>query len=104
MAKNEFLKKIQQQKAADIQKQRLFTMQWCADAAVLAANEVFQRKGDKVAEFTTKFFEYSQDIAKMTLEDAKSDKTIEYTKYRLDERLKEILGEHFMPWEERYRI
>jgi len=102
MAKNSYLARMQAQKAADISFHRKFTMQWCADAAILAANEVFQRKGKKVVEFHNAFVRYSHEIAKMTLDDAKYDKTIEYTKAKLDERLKEILGEDFQPWEERY--
>lgn len=41
----------------------------------------------------------------MTMEDAKDDKHIDYTKGTLDKRLLEILGEeHFKPWEERYDV
>lgn len=83
---------------------RLFTMQWCADAAILAANEVFQRKGKKLVEFHNAFTRYAEEIAEMTLADAKDDKTIDYTKGKLDERLKELLGEDFQPWEERYNF
>ena len=38
----------------------------------------------------------------MTLDDAKGDKSLEYTKAKLDGRLKELLGEDFVPWDERY--
>lgn len=99
-----YVKRLQAKKAADITYHRTFTMQWCADAAILAANEVFQRKGKKIVEFHNAFVRYSHEIAEMTLEDAKADKSLEYTKYKLDERLKEILGEDFMPWEERYNF
>lgn len=102
MAKNAYLARMQAQKAADISFHRKFTMQWNADAAILAANEVFQRKGKKIVEFYNAFVRYSHEIAKMTLDDAKDDKTIEYTKAKVDARLKEILGEDFQPWEERY--
>ena len=40
----------------------------------------------------------------MTLTDAKDDKSLEYTKAKLDARLEELLGEDFQPWEERYRF
>ena len=102
MPKNDFLARIQRQKAQEINVRTLFTMQWCADAAAIAANEVFSRKGDKIAEFLKKMSEYSHEIAEMTSNDAKGDKTIEYTKAKIDGKLKEILGEHFQPWEERY--
>ena len=105
MAKpNAYLAKLQAQKAAEISRHRNFTIQFCADAAILAANEVFQRKGKKVVEFYEAFVKYSHEIASMTLSDAKDDKELAYTKGTLDTRLKEILGEDFQPWEERYRF
>ena len=38
----------------------------------------------------------------MTLDDAKDDKSIEYTKDKLDRKLKQIMGDNFKPWDERY--
>lgn len=103
MAKNNsYIARQQAQKAAEIKAHRYFTMQWCADAALLAAHEVFQRKGDILAEFNEAFVRRAMMIAEITLEDAKSDKSIDYTKGKVDGQLKEILGEHFVPWEERY--
>ena len=102
--KSGYLERMQAKNAADISFHRKFTMQWCADAAILAANEVFQRRGKKLVEFFNAFVRYSHEIAEMTLDDAKGDKTLEYTKYKLDERLKELLGEDFQPWDERYRF
>ena len=102
--KSGYLARMQAKKAADISFHRKFTMQWCADAAILAANEVFQRRGKKLVEFYNAFIRYSHEIAEMTLEDAQADKSLEYTKYKIDERLKELLGEDFQPWDERYRF
>lgn len=94
--------KLKAQKQFELEQMRLFTMQWCADAAALAANDVFKRKGKKIVEFLKAMEKYSQEIASTTLEDAKTDKDIEYTKAKVDERLKEILGDDFQPWDERY--
>ena len=102
MAKNAYLTKLQKQKQQEISRHRIFTMQWCADAAVLAANEVFQRKGEKLVEFNNAFVKYAHEIANMTLEDAEGDRTLEYTKAKVDARLKELLGDDFLPWEQRY--
>ena len=105
MAKNNYAKVMQAKIREHDRALRLFTMQWCADAAILAARDVFQRKGDKLAEFGEKFFEYAQQIAEMTLEDADGDKEIQYVKYKVDEALKSALGDkHFVPWEERYNL
>lgn len=104
MAKNDYLLKLQAQKAAEMRVQRLHTIAFCSDAAVLAANEVFQRKGKKLVEFLEAYVRYSHEIAEMTLEDAKGDKSLEYTKTRVDERLKDLLGEDFTPWDERHGL
>lgn len=100
--KSGYLARMQAKKAADISFHRKFTMQWCADAAILAANEVFHRRGKMLVEFHNAFIRYSHEIANMTLDDAKGDKSLEYTKAKLDGRLKELLGEDFVPWDERY--
>lgn len=99
---NAYLARQQARMAAEIQYHRHFTMQWCADAAILAAHEVFQRKGDIIVEFFKAYKRLAEEIAQMTLDDAKDDRTIDYTKGKLDKQLKEILGDNFQPWEERY--
>ena len=38
------------------------------------------KKGDIIVEFFNKYREYTNEIANMTIEDAKGDKTLEYTK------------------------
>lgn len=99
-----WLARQQALKNAEMERVRQFAFQWCADAAILAANEVFQRKGEKIVEFFNAFVRYSTEIAEMTMADAKYDKSIDYTKGKVDERLKDILGESFDPWEKRYRF
>ncbi len=95
---------MQEQKAYDIQRHRAFTIQWCADADIMAANEVFQRKGEKLVEFNNTFAQYAKMIAEMTLDDARDDKSIVYTKEKVDGRLKELLGDAFVPWDDRYKF
>lgn len=103
MANNKnYLARQRAKQAAERKINRLFTMQWCADAAILAAHEVFQRKGEKLVEFHNAFIKYANEIAEMTIADAKDDKQIEYTKGKVDKRLQEILGDKFQPWEVRY--
>jgi len=105
MAKNsKWLAEQQRKQAATIAYHRRFTMQWCADAAVLAAHEVFQRKGEKLVEFGEAFMRWAQKIAEITIADAKDDKHIDYTKGKVDGLLKELLGDKFEPWEERYNV
>lgn len=71
---------------------------------MIAANEVFNRRGEKLVEFVTTFMERVQEIANMTVEDAKGDKSLEYTKAKVDGVLKDLLGESFVTWEERYNF
>ena len=97
-----YMQKIQAAQAAEISYQRKFTIQWCEDAAILAANEVFQRRGEKLAEFRDAYRRWADDIASMTIDDAKGDRSLEYTKDRLDARLREILGDAFESWDDRY--
>lgn len=104
MPKNAYLAKLQNQKATEMSYHRMFTIQFCADAAILAAHDVFQRKGEKLVEFANTFAQYANEIASMTMDDAKGDKTLEYTKAKIDEQLKAVLGEAFQPWDERYKI
>ena len=104
MKKSSFIQRLQEQKAYDIQRNRAFTIQWCADAAIMAANEVFQRKGEKLVEFNNTFAQYAKMISEMTLDDARGDKSIVYTKEKVDGRLKELLGDAFVPWDDRYKF
>lgn len=39
----------------------------------------------------------------MTVADGKTDRELWHTKDTLDQRLRQICGENFQPWEERYR-
>lgn len=99
---NAYLLKLKAEKAAELSYQRKFTTQWCADAAILAANEVFHRSGEKLVEFYNAFIAKAHEIAEMTLDDAKDDRELAYTKEKLDRQLEKLLGDAFVPWEERY--
>lgn len=100
---NAFLRRISAQHEADLRFTRQFALQWGLDAAIIAANRVFHRRGDKLVEFATVLNEIIQEIATITVDDAKGDKSIVYTKDKVDKNLREILGdENFTPWDERY--
>ena len=99
---NAYLMKLQAQKQAEMSLQRQFTIQWCADAAVLAANEVFHRKGPTLVEFYNVFVRWAHEIAEMAITDAKDDKDMAFTKGKLDAMLEKLLEDDFIPYEERY--
>lgn len=105
MANNKsYLARQQAQKKAELEAHRRFTFQWASDAAILAAHEVFQRKGEILVQFHEAYQRRCNQIAEITITDAKDDKTIDYTKGKIDGQLKEILGDAFVPWEERYNV
>ena len=63
MAKNDYMRRIQRGVDRQLHFQRLFTTQWCADAAIIAANEVFGRRGKKLVELNNAFVRLSREIA-----------------------------------------
>lgn len=100
MAKrNAFLSAVSNQVAAS---QHIHS-QMCKDAAFLAANKVFNMGPGRVEKFSEAFDEALREIAIMTIKDGKHDKELWHTKDTLDRRMKQICGEHFVPWEERYQ-
>lgn len=97
--RNAFLSAVSNQVAAS----RHIHSQMCKDAALLAANKVFNMGPSRAPEFSEAFDEALRDIAVMTIKDGKDDKQLWYTKEKVDRELKRICGEHFVPWEDRYR-
>ena len=87
-----------------LKKQREHCIQQCRDIMVIAANKEFgfgsERAKRLLETFDSVFLAYAFEV----IEDAKADKAIEYSKSRLDGALKQILGENFVPWEERYNF
>lgn len=105
MAKNNaFLARVRQEREEVRQLTALVTMQQAADAALIALNECFHFGPDRAGRFFDEFQRTYREIARLTTEDAKSDREITYTKETIDRRLREILGSRFVPWEERYRF
>ena len=107
MAKNSgLLMRMNQQKEREKEEVRqitsLVTMQQAADAAIIALNECFHFGPERSQRFFDEFQRIFREIGSLCLEDAKSDAEIAYTKETVDRRLREVLGENFVPWEERY--
>lgn len=98
---NTYLLKQAEEKRKRLKRQDVLT-QMCLDAAMIAANETFQRKGSIIIEFAAKMMSIFEEIAINTVEDAKDDPEFIYTKTKLDERLKSILGDSYQCWDERY--
>lgn len=103
MKKNNFLARMEREKEKSLAMRTRFTLQMSLDAALIAAAEVFSLGEKRAKVFMDKFAEVYNDMARMALEDAETDKEIAYTKAKVDARLREICGKYFCPWEERYQ-
>lgn len=97
--KNAYAKKLQAVMDTRLARQQMIDMQMAKDAALIAAAEVFHMGPGRTPAYSAAFDQAIHDIAAMTVEDTKD---MEYTKTKLDQRLRQICGEHFVPWGERY--
>ena len=78
-------------------------LQQSSDAALMAADDVFDVNAYSAEKFHKAHIDNVNGIAKLTCEDSESDTDIVYTKTDIDRRLLQIVGEdNFVPWEERY--
>ena len=102
MKRSGYLQRIQCDVNRQLSESRSIHTQMCLDAAMIAANEVFNMGPSRAKAFADAFSSALREIATMTVQDGKSDKQLWFTKTKLDERLKQICGENFQPWEERY--
>lgn len=97
-----FLAKIEALHELKMKNQRLFTMQQCEDVMMLALNEVFSAGPEMTERFRMAYYEIFLEYAEMVHEDFKADKSIVYTKTKVDDRLREIRGKYYVPREKRY--
>lgn len=104
MKKSGFLERVAAERKAELEIRTRFTVQMSVDAALIAAADVFGCGEKRAKQFMDRFASVYNDMARMAIEDARDDKEISYTKAKVDERLKEICGKHFCPWEERYKL
>ena len=84
-------------------------IKFCADAAVIAAHNVFLRKGDKIAEFRDEYQRLCMEIAQVVMDDsetqARDNAYLEYSKTRIDEAVRDALTDkYFLPWDTRHQM
>ncbi len=99
---NPMLAKLEARHEAEKAFLRTFTVQQCVDMMMIAANEEHGLGPERLNRLEKTFYAVFREYARMTLDDAKDDRSIEYTKDKLDRKLQQIMGEYFTPWEERY--
>lgn len=73
-------------------------MMW--DAVTIALNDEFGFGKERILKLLKAVEKRREDIARLFIGDTKD---MEYAKSVLDRRLKEICGDEFLPWEERYK-
>lgn len=101
MPKNKGTAAVIQREVQRIVAQR--TIEWvqmCKDAAMIAANDALGMGEGRCVAFSQAFDRALNEIVHICLEDTPD---IEYTKEVIDRQLKAICGDHFSPWEVRYR-
>ena len=94
---NPMLAKIQAKHEQEKAFMRTFTIQQCVDMMMIAANEEYGLGPERLNRLEKTFYSVFKEYAEMTIEDAKDDKAIEYTKSKLDRKLEQICGEYFKP-------
>lgn len=108
MAKNKqnpLLAKFEAQLEAKYQAQLQITIQMCSDAATIAANDVLGMGAGRATKFQQAFIDAFNQIIHMTVVEDKDDPDMMWTKAKVDERIKKIVGEeNFVSWDERYKV
>lgn len=97
-----YLDKQQIRRAQEASFHRRFAIQFCMDGVAIGLNEHLGLEGKELMDCMNAIGHWVMEIARLTVDDAKDDKAIEYTKDQVDKRLQSILPpENFAPWEER---
>ena len=108
MAKNKqnpLLAKYQAMYEAKFQVQLQIAMQMGLDAGMIAANETLGMGAGRADKFRTAYIEAINQMTHMTVVDDKDDPEFLWTKAKIDDRIRKIVGEeNFIPWEERYKV
>lgn len=100
--KNPMLAQIEARHQAELRASRLFTVQQSKDMMLLAANRAFGFGPERAKQLADAFDAVWREFALLTVEDAEHDREIWYAKDKLDAALRDVCGDHFVPWEERY--
>lgn len=78
-------------------------LQQSSDAALMAADDVFDVNAYSAEKFHTAMVDYVNSISRLVVEDGETDPELVYTKADLDRRIRQIVGpDNFAAWDERY--
>ena len=98
-----YLQRVRRDVDRQLAESRHICIQMCLHAALIAANEVLQLGPGRAKAFCDAFSATLSEIAAMTVADGRTDRELWHTKDMIDRRIRQICGENFQPWEERYR-
>lgn len=101
--KNSYLAKRDAAIYARYQAQLDFALQMGLDAAMIAANKVLQLGKGRAPEFGEEYINTVNELARLLVADSKDDAEMVYSREKIDQKIKAIVGEdNFAPWDERY--
>lgn len=74
------------------------------DALLIATDEVVGLTEKQAAELRRVYCDTLREIAKMVVEDSKDDPDTEWSRAKVDDRIRSIVGDsEFQPWDERHK-
>jgi len=76
-----------------------FTRQLCLDQASIVLNREFGFGAERLQRFNAAMVELYGEYASVWNSDTKD---VEYSKAKMDDALRQIYGDAFIPWKERY--
>ena len=100
MKQSAFLARLEAQKEREKLATLRFTRQLMIDCSTVALNNVFGFGADRLKKFADEVARVYENYADLINEDTADE---EYSWESLDKKLKQICGENFTPWEERYK-
>lgn len=90
---------------ANYQRMLKMGMQQARDAALMAADDVFDVNEYSAMKFHDQHIFYVNKISHMAVVEDKDDPNMEWTKDTIDRRLRQIVGkDNFVPWDERMEV
>lgn len=101
MKKSGFLARMDAQKERENLATLRFTRQLITDVSVIALNSAFGFGAERLKKFCDEMGRVYEEYADLWNADTHDT---EYSRAKLDEKLRQICGEYFVPWEERYGI
>lgn len=99
---NPLIAGLQRKHQAELDGMRDFVQQLCCDVMLIAANAEFGFGPERLKKLHDTYEAAYDEYADLIRSDAQYDKGLEYAKGKIDLKLKQILGDYFESWEQRY--